>query len=144
MSVDIAALGYTLLLREPLTPLQLRVILDQHRGELLEHFDDIDMDEYVEYSNEESATDEDVNSLIGVLMEGYSYARFSLFAEYAVSGMDDRVFVMSGGWTPNGQSPFNGYEELEMIVRAATYIPVLGDKIGLLGHGIILREIVPA
>ena len=144
MSVDIAALGYTLLLREPLTPLQLRVVLDEHRGELLENFDDIDMEEYVEYDNVDGVTDEDVNSLIGVLMEGYSYARFSLFAEYTVPGVDDRVFVMSGGWTPNGQSPFKGYEELEMIVRAATYIPALGDKIGLLGSGIIIREIAPA
>lgn len=143
MDRGITTTGFTRVKGTKLTQVEVRVIFNNYRDELKENFDDIDVYEYVIYDGTSGAsnlTDDDVNDLIGNLMLGYpALHNVMAVAEYIIPGAnDERVFTLMGGVTGGGDPPFDGFNELDMLIRACASIPGLGKKVGILGSGIVL------
>lgn len=146
MNLGISTTGFTHVKGNELTQVEVRVIFNNYRDELKENFDDIDIYEYVDHAlydgtpGSDELNDDDVDTLIGNLMLGYPAVHNVMeVAEYSIPGASDkRIFTLMGGVSGEGDPPFEGFDELDMLVRACTYIPELGKEVGILGSGIVL------
>lgn len=91
--------------------------------------------------DEEIRDDFGTDMLLPTLMEGWQAHKSGyLLNQWSIPGTtkDEVLWFNVAGGTSYGDNPFDGFDALCMLIDAAALFPTLGERLGILGGGIVI------